>query len=254
MKVIPVEQYNQVFDFIQVTLSKSEQSWLQKTAVSFVEQLKRQSEDYVFLGNYENETITGVLGYQKKDMTVVVLLVGQQYRHHGIGTNLIKELDVYCQNMNFSQIRANVLNIDHNFYETYGFEQAGEQIVTDTFVMTPMEYYVNQDYLGKMVTVIVDRPYGSFHLQYSDVTYPCNAGYVKERIPVEDGEFQDAYIIGVEEPVESFTGVVVGIIYRKSENQSKWIVMPVGMTINHDEIIQRIGLEEQHYETRIIWK
>ncbi len=42
---------------------------------------------------------------------------------------------------------------------------------------------------------------------------PINYGYV-EGITVPDGEWQDAYILGVDEPIQEFTGKVIGVIHR----------------------------------------
>ena len=61
--------------------------------------------------------------------------------------------------------------------------------------------------LGKVVTVKVDRHLGSFHPKHKDIYYPINYGYI-EGIMAPDSEEQDAYILGVDEPVEEFTGKV----------------------------------------------
>ena len=42
-----------------------------------------------------------------------------------------------------------------------------------------------------------------------------------------DGEEQDAYIIGVDEPVKKFTGKVVAIIHRKDDIEDKVSVSDV---------------------------
>lgn len=61
--------------------------------------------------------------------------------------------------------------------------------------------------IGKVVTVTVDRPLGSYHPKHKDIYYPINYGYI-EGIMALDGEEQDAYILGVDIPVEKFTGTV----------------------------------------------
>lgn len=68
--------------------------------------------------------------------------------------------------------------------------------------------------LGKKVTVTVDRPLGSYHPKHPDMLYTVNYGYIKGTI-VPDGEEQDAYILGVNEPVEVFTGKVIAVMHRK---------------------------------------
>ena len=55
--------------------------------------------------------------------------------------------------------------------------------------------------LGKLVKITVDRPLGSYHPKYTDLYYPVNYGYV-EGILAPDGEEQDAYNLGINEPVK----------------------------------------------------
>ena len=57
--------------------------------------------------------------------------------------------------------------------------------------------------LGKIVKVTVDRPMGTYHPKHKDIYYPINYGYI-EGIMAPDGEEQDAYILGVNEPVGKF--------------------------------------------------
>ncbi len=80
-------------------------------------------------------------------------------------------------------------------------------------------------YLGKTVTVKVDRPLGTPHPDHKNMIYEVNYGYV-EGLTAPDGEEQDVYILGVDEPVETFTGVVIGIIRRLDDNEDKWVVVP----------------------------
>ena len=54
--------------------------------------------------------------------------------------------------------------------------------------------------IGKVVKVVVDRPLGTHHPKHNDLIYSVNYGYVPE-IFAPDGEEQDAYILGVNEPV-----------------------------------------------------
>ena len=39
-----------------------------------------------------------------------------------------------------------------------------------------------------------------------------------------DGEAQDAYVLGAEEPLERFEGVVIAIYHRTNDVEDKWIV------------------------------
>ena len=55
--------------------------------------------------------------------------------------------------------------------------------------------------VGYIVKVVVDRQLGSYHPKHKDMYYTINYGYI-EGIIAPDGEEQDAYIIGVDEPVK----------------------------------------------------
>ena len=79
--------------------------------------------------------------------------------------------------------------------------------------------------LGKIVKVTVDRPMGTYHPKHKDIYYPINYGYI-EGIMASDGEEQDAYILGVNKPVEELTGKVIAIIHRLNDVEDKWVVAP----------------------------
>lgn len=70
--------------------------------------------------------------------------------------------------------------------------------------------------IGRTVTVTVDRPLGSYHPEHKDRYYPINYGYV-EGIMAPDGEEQDAYILGVDVAVETFTGTVIAVVHRNDD-------------------------------------
>ena len=86
-------------------------------------------------------------------------------------------------------------------------------------------------YLDKTVTVTVDRPLGSRHPKFKKSVYPVNYGYI-DGIAAGDNEFFDAYIIGIEKPVSSFTGIVTGVVHRKDDVEDKWVVAPAGSVFN----------------------
>ena len=86
-------------------------------------------------------------------------------------------------------------------------------------------------WIGEIVTVTVDRPLGSCHPRHPDIYYPINYGYI-EGIMAPDGEEQDVYILGVDEPVKEFTGKIIAIIHRMNDIEDKWVVAPVGLSFS----------------------
>ena len=105
--------------------------------------------------------------------------------------------------------------------------------------------------IGSIVTVTVDRPMGSVHPKHRDIFYPINYGYV-EGITVPDGEWQDAYILGVDEPIQEFTGKVIAIIHRLDDVEDKWVVCPENKSFSKKEITEKTVFQERFFKTEIL--
>ncbi|MBR3973214.1 MAG: inorganic pyrophosphatase [Oscillospiraceae bacterium] len=105
--------------------------------------------------------------------------------------------------------------------------------------------------IDKTVTVTIDRPLGSSHPNHPDMVYPVNYGYI-EGIIAPDGEEQDAYILGVHVPVDTFTGIVIAVIHRHDDIEDKWVVAPEGMTFTQEEIEAAVYFQEQYFDIEII--
>lgn len=104
--------------------------------------------------------------------------------------------------------------------------------------------------IGKTVTVTVDRPLGSYHPNHPDLNYSINYGYI-EGIMAPDGEEQDAYILGMDIPLSSFTGTVIAIIRRKDDVEDKWVVAPEGMVFTKVQIKELTHFQEQYFDSYI---
>ncbi len=105
--------------------------------------------------------------------------------------------------------------------------------------------------IGKTVTVTVDRPLGSYHPEHADMRYPVNYGYIKG-ITAPDGEEQDAYILGIDKPVENFTGRIIAVVKRNDDVEEKWVCAPDGMTFTKEEIAKKLHFQEQYFDSEII--
>ena len=104
--------------------------------------------------------------------------------------------------------------------------------------------------LGKTVRVVVDRPMGTYHPKHKDIYYSVNYGYV-EGIIAADGEEQDAYILGVSEPVSEMCGRVIAIIHRFDDVEEKWVVAPEGVSFTADEVMRQVEFQERFFRTEI---
>ena len=101
------------------------------------------------------------------------------------------------------------------------------------------------DNMGKTVHVVVDRPIGYKH---GDIVYPINYGYIPGVI-AGDGEEQDAYILGVEEPLAEFDGQVIAAIRRKNDCEDKLVVAPQGTVCHQGQIAEAVHFQEQYFES-----
>ena len=105
--------------------------------------------------------------------------------------------------------------------------------------------------LGKIVKVTVDRPLGSYHPNHKDLYYPVNYGFV-EGIVADDGEYQDAYVLGIDKPLKQFIGKVVAIIHRLDDVEDKWVVAPTEMAFTKEEIYNQVQFQEKYFDIKIL--
>lgn len=104
-----------------------------------------------------------------------------------------------------------------------------------------------QNYLGKYVHVVVDRPIGYRH---GDIVYPINYGYIPG-IFAGDGEEQDVYILGVHEPITEFDGQVIGAIRRRDDCEDKLVAALPGETYHQGQIAEAVHFQEQYFDYTI---
>ena len=108
----------------------------------------------------------------------------------------------------------------------------------------------NKQFLGKIVTVKIDRPLGSKHPDW-DFIYPVNYGYIPHTIS-GDGEELDAYILGVSEPLQTFCGKCIAIIHRLDDDDDKLIVVPENRVFSDEEIRVLVDFQERFFKSEIV--
>lgn len=108
----------------------------------------------------------------------------------------------------------------------------------------------SKEYIGKVVNVKIDRPFGSNHPKHGFI-YPVNYGYVPNTIS-GDGEELDCYVLGVFEPVDEFSGKCIAVIHRTNDNDDKLIVVPEDKNYSDDAINALIEFQERFFEHIII--
>lgn len=109
-----------------------------------------------------------------------------------------------------------------------------------------------KEYLGKTVTVKMDRPLGSTHPKHG-FFYPVNYGFIPGTIS-GDGEELDAYVLGEHKPLDEFTGEVVAIIHRTNDDDDKLVVMEAGRNYTDDQINALTEFQEKWFNSVIFRK
>ena len=106
------------------------------------------------------------------------------------------------------------------------------------------------DYLGKNVSIVIDRKLGTKHPKHGFI-YMVNYGYVPNTVS-GDGEELDAYLLGVFEPIEEFFGKVIAVIHRTNDDDDKLVVVPNDREYSDEAIRALTEFQEQYFESVII--
>lgn len=105
-----------------------------------------------------------------------------------------------------------------------------------------------KSFLGKEVTVYIDRPVGYNH---NGIIYSLNYGYIKE-FKALDGEYQDAYVLGVDKKISCFIGKVIAIIHRLDDEEDKLVVCNENENYTSKEINDLVYFQEKYFKHKII--
>lgn len=122
---------------------------------------------------------------------------------------------------------------------------------TELFLTPQQRENVISCYLGETVTVVVDRPVGFHHVTKGvQLHYTVNYGFLPG-VTGGDGEEQDVYILGVTEPLETFTGRIIGAVRRRDDNEDKLVAAPEGMTFTAKQIAEAVHFVEKYFDSTV---
>ena len=113
-----------------------------------------------------------------------------------------------------------------------------------------MAIHKNIDFVGKTVKVTMDRPLGTKHPKHGFV-YEVNYGYIPNTVS-GDGEELDAYVLGVDEPLNEFEGEVIAIIHRTNDDDDKLVVVPKGQQFSDEQIYKLVNFQEKWFKSVIL--
>lgn len=122
---------------------------------------------------------------------------------------------------------------------------------TEVFLSLPEREALIQEYLGKTVAVVIDRPIGFHHVTKGiHLHYTVNYGFLPG-VAGGDGEEQDVYVLGVAQPLDTFTGRIIGVVRRRDDNEDKLVAAPEGMAFTSEQIEKEIHFVEKYFDSTI---
>ncbi len=108
------------------------------------------------------------------------------------------------------------------------------------------------DYIGQIVPVKIDRPHGSKHPKFG-YEYPLNYGFVPYT-ESGDGEELDAYVLGVDKPLQEYVGRCVAVIHRTDDDDDKLVIAPLNAAaLTAAEIEQATAFQEKWFK-HVLWR
>ena len=113
----------------------------------------------------------------------------------------------------------------------------------------PVGRLAPEDWLGRDVHVVIDRPLGSKH-PTAGFEYEVNYGFVPEYL-APDGEALDAYVLGPEGPIAEYDGQVVAVVLRADDVEDKLVVSDApGWTTATIEALVRF--QERFFDSTVV--
>ena len=100
---------------------------------------------------------------------------------------------------------------------------------------------------GRTVDIVIDRPRGSTHPRSPDMVYPVNYGYVPGTM-APDGHPIDVYVLGVDHPLMQCSVKVIAAIRRRDDVEDK-IVAAVSGEWNRASIEEATAFQEHWFDS-----
>jgi inorganic pyrophosphatase len=105
-------------------------------------------------------------------------------------------------------------------------------------------------FISQKITIEIDRTMGSRHPEHGFI-YPLNYGFLPREFGA-DGEKMDAYLLGVFEPVSTYTGVCIAVIHRLDDDDDKLVIAPEGVSYTPDQIRALTEFQERFFTSEIL--
>ena len=106
-------------------------------------------------------------------------------------------------------------------------------------------------WLGRKLSLTIDRPLGTPHPRDPDMIYPINSGYVPGT-RAGDGHPVDAYVIDLNEPVDACQARCIAILHRRDDVEDKLVCVVAEGDWTDAAIYEKTRFQEQFFDTILI--
>lgn len=216
--------------------------------------------------NIKKETINFIVCLKNSDIMIgeavihniknneaeVGLRLFKEYQQFGYGKEILSFLTNYLfKSLNYKKVNAKCYKENISSYKLLS------KMMNYTNSDETYHYFINQklntleDYkklIGKSFKAIIDRPLGSLH-PIHNFLYELNYGYLPN-IYSNDFEETDVYIIDEIQPLTSYEGIIIGVVYRKNDIENK-LIMAKNNHFSDEEIIKKINFQEQWFDIEL---
>lgn len=105
------------------------------------------------------------------------------------------------------------------------------------------------DWLGRRVTIEIDRPLGSHHPTEDDIVYGVNYGFIPgTRAP--DGHPIDVYVLDAHGPLDRCEATVIAIVRRRDDVEDKLVaVLEAASTWDAPAILAAVDFQERYFDS-----
>ncbi len=108
---------------------------------------------------------------------------------------------------------------------------------------------LHTDWVGRRVTIEIDRPLGSTHPTESDIVYGVNYGFVPGTL-APDGHPIDVYVLDAEEPLDRCEATVIAVVRRRDDIEDKLVaVVDEGSPRDPAAILAATDFQERFFDS-----
>jgi inorganic pyrophosphatase len=209
------------------------------------------SVSFFYVAEYAGEPIGLIRGnYDGSRAIINELSVDPDQQKLGAGTQLVEAALAWLIEKGAPTVAVTVSETSSSYWSRFGFEMLPVMTMLKTLAEPDTPLSACTRYIGETLTVSMDRPMGSKHPEHGHV-YPINYGYIPGT-KAEDGEEQDAYVLGVFEPIEQIEAVCIAVIHRADDAEDKLVVSPGGQAYSDDQIVALTEFQERFFHSTVL--